>query len=240
MKVLELVPLNYIGLEMYNQWQSCLIEDDLRRKEHEARKRSRQDRKERKLIKYRQDLELHQSERKLSIENTGSNIDIDNNDIPNEKQSNSTKDDFQGGINPSSASSSLGFHRSQSTGNLKSLSPKSRGGTMGTRKLWNRFLQIKPHMSQHTEIQPSNLGDSKRLGSSSKHDELKKSISSPGISDMVNNYTNVSDEYSPRRNSNLSRSLPPKPLPKDEVLEYHSASSALANDEWGWVQSSDN
>jgi hypothetical protein len=65
MKVLEWRPLRYLGTEMYNQWQDCLITDERRREEREQRREYRRAKKERKLLKLELKLKLENEKSKL-------------------------------------------------------------------------------------------------------------------------------------------------------------------------------
>jgi hypothetical protein len=61
MKGLGWSPLQYLGPEMYSQWQKSLDDEDLRRKAHEKRKEQRRERNERKLLKLQRE-HLHSDE----------------------------------------------------------------------------------------------------------------------------------------------------------------------------------
>jgi hypothetical protein len=62
MKVLERNALNYLGEEMYNSWQECLLEESRRKELHEERQRARLEKRERKLIKLQRQLQLRQKQ----------------------------------------------------------------------------------------------------------------------------------------------------------------------------------
>jgi hypothetical protein len=65
MKVLEWRPVRYLGTEMYNQWQDCLITAERRREEREQRREYRRAKKERKLLKLELKLKLENEKSKL-------------------------------------------------------------------------------------------------------------------------------------------------------------------------------
>jgi hypothetical protein len=43
--------MSYLGVEMYDQWQECLLEESVRREERESRRNRRRNKQERKLMK---------------------------------------------------------------------------------------------------------------------------------------------------------------------------------------------
>ena len=60
MKTLEWSSRDYLGKEMYEQWQDCLVEEKIRKDEKEHRIKERQQRKEEKLIKLQHELQLRE------------------------------------------------------------------------------------------------------------------------------------------------------------------------------------
>lgn len=58
MKTLEWSAIDYLGNEMYEQWQSCLMDEKIRNDEKEERKEHRQHRKEEKFLKLQHKLQM--------------------------------------------------------------------------------------------------------------------------------------------------------------------------------------
>jgi len=71
MKVLERNALNYLGEEMYNNWQECLLEESRREELHQERRRARLEKRERKLIKLLQRQKKEAVARRRSSGGTG-------------------------------------------------------------------------------------------------------------------------------------------------------------------------
>jgi hypothetical protein len=62
MKVLEFNHMSYLGVEMYDQWQECLLEESVRREERESRRNRRRNKQERKLMKLQREFHKQQKD----------------------------------------------------------------------------------------------------------------------------------------------------------------------------------
>lgn len=78
MKALEWSPMNYLGTEMYEQWQACLIDEKIRK---EKRKYRRMQKKEKTLLNLQKELSTS-SRRKLPESPTFNRDEVDARDIP--------------------------------------------------------------------------------------------------------------------------------------------------------------
>ena len=203
MKAVEKEPLHYLGPEFYNEWQDCLIEDDMRRLKNEAREREKQEKKERKLIKLERKLKKQQNEdnrRKKSGDMNEHNSDTARSDEESKKKQGKVPEigkvlhikrrQSESPMSNYDNKSFLGKKRYQSTGSFSEKDISKKVSHTNSKKLlvWSRWRQMKQHNTEHSETPNDNVVESVQSARAELSSNImKKSLSSPDIVDLSNN-----------------------------------------------------